>query len=46
VSTRWAVNPSPAEFWVHTEDAERARTLLDGLDAPAPKLAADPNDDA
>ena len=35
----------PAEFWVHTEDTERARTLLDGLDAPPPELAADPNDD-
>jgi hypothetical protein len=36
----------PAEFWVNTEDAERARTLLDALDAPPPELAADPNDDA
>jgi hypothetical protein len=36
----------PAEFWVHTEDAERARTLLDGLDAQPSELAADPNDDA
>jgi hypothetical protein len=36
----------PAEFLVHTEDAERARTLLDGLDALPPDLAADPNDDA
>jgi putative signal transducing protein len=36
----------PAEFWVHTEDAERARTLLDELDALPPELAADPNDDA
>ena len=36
----------PAEFWVHTHDAERARTLLDGLSALPPDPAADPNDDA
>lgn len=36
----------PAEFWVRAEDADRARTLLDGLDALPPEIAADPNDDA
>ena len=36
----------PAEFWVHTHDAERARTLLGGLDALPPEPAADPSDDA
>ena len=36
----------PAEFLVRTEDAERARALLDGLDAPPPEPAADPDDDA
>jgi hypothetical protein len=36
----------PVEFWVRAEDADRARTLLDGLDAPSPEIAADPNDDA
>jgi hypothetical protein len=36
----------PAEFWVNAEDAERARTLLEGLDALPPETAADPNDDA
>jgi ribosomal protein L37E len=36
----------PVEFWVRAEDAERARTLLDGLDAPSPEIAADPDDDA
>jgi len=36
----------PAEFLVHPHDAERARILLDGLDALPPEPAADPNDDA
>lgn len=36
----------PAEFLVRTEDAERARMLLDGLDAPPPEAAADPDDHA
>ena len=36
----------PAEFWVHTDDAERARALLDGLNALPREPAADPNDDA
>jgi hypothetical protein len=36
----------PAEFWVNTHDAERARALLDGLDARPPEPAADSNDDA
>lgn len=36
----------PAEFWVHMEDAERARALLKGFDALPPEPAADPNDDA
>jgi hypothetical protein len=35
----------PAEFLVHAHDAERARTLLDGLDGLPPQ-PADPNDDA
>ena len=36
----------PAEFWVRDDDAERARTLLDGLGALQPEPAPDPNDDA
>ena len=36
----------PAEFWVHTQDVERARTLLDGLGGLPPEPGADPNDDA
>lgn len=36
----------PAEFWVRSPDAERARTLLDGLSAFSVEPAADPNDDA
>ena len=35
----------PAEFCVRTHDAERARTLLDGLSALPPEPAVDPNDD-
>jgi hypothetical protein len=36
----------PAEFLVHSHDAERARTLLDGLDALPAEPVADPDDDA
>ena len=36
----------PAEFLVHAHNAERARTLLEGLDALVPEPAADPKDDA
>ena len=36
----------PAEFLVHAHNAERARTLLDGLDALPLEPTADPNDDA
>ena len=36
----------PAEFWVHAHDAERARTLLEGLGEPPSEVAVDPNDDA
>jgi hypothetical protein len=36
----------PAEFLVHPHDAERARTLLEGLDAPRAEPAADPSDEA
>lgn len=35
-----------AEFLVHPHDAQRARTLLDGLDGLPPEPAAEPNDDA
>jgi hypothetical protein len=35
----------PAEFLVREDDAERARTLLDGLSALPPEPATDPNDD-
>lgn len=36
----------PAEFLVHPRDAERARALLEGFDAPPPEPAADPEEDA
>ena len=36
----------PAEFLVHAHNAERARTLLDGLNALPPEPTAGPNDDA
>ena len=36
----------PAEFLVHAHNAERARTLLEGLDALPPEPTAGPNDDA
>ena len=36
----------PAEFLVHAHNAERARTLLEGLDALPSEPAADPKDDA
>lgn len=36
----------PSEFLVHADNAERARTLLEGLDAQAPEPAGRSNDDA
>lgn len=36
----------PAEFMVHPRDAERARALLDGFDAPPLEPAPDPEEDA
>ena len=36
----------PAEFLVHAHNAERARTLLDGLDALPSEPTTEPNDDA
>jgi hypothetical protein len=36
---------SPVEFWVGEEDAERARVLLDGLDASQAQPGADPASD-
>lgn len=35
----------PTEFWVHAENGERARTLLDGLTALPPEPADGPTDD-
>jgi hypothetical protein len=36
----------PTEFWVHAEDAEHARTLLDGLTALPSEPAEGPSEDA
>lgn len=44
--TGYSYVTGPAEFWVHAENAEQARVLLDGLTALPPEPAADPSDDA
>ena len=35
----------PTEFWVHAHNAERSRTLLDGLNAQPPEPAVGSDDD-